>query len=91
MSTKRRDRINADEEERLRFGYELRTGLRFNEKDGEPDVHTAQVQIAGEDIARPDLCADSHRMEHQSGLAPPREQATVRFHARYRTRILVRQ
>ena len=52
VSTKRRDRISADEEERLRFGYELRTGLHFNVKDGEADVHTAHVQIDGEDIAR---------------------------------------
>ena len=29
VATKRRDRINSDEEERLRMGYELRTAVRF--------------------------------------------------------------
>ena len=31
VSTRRRDRINSDEEERLRLGYELRTSVRFSE------------------------------------------------------------
>ncbi|MCC6457080.1 MAG: DEAD/DEAH box helicase [Caldilineaceae bacterium] len=39
VTTKRRDRINSDEEERTRMGYELRTGVRFGLKD-----HVAQVQ-----------------------------------------------
>jgi ATP-dependent helicase YprA (DUF1998 family)/very-short-patch-repair endonuclease len=34
VSTKRRDRINSDEEERVRMGFELRTGIRFAERDG---------------------------------------------------------
>jgi len=50
--TKRRDRINADEEERLRLGYEIRTGVRFNENDGQMDVSTAIIQVDGQDIAR---------------------------------------
>ncbi len=41
VSTKRRDRINSDEEERLRQGYDLRTAFRFNEKDGRPVIKTA--------------------------------------------------
>lgn len=31
VATKRRDRINSDEEERMRLGYEIRTGIRFAE------------------------------------------------------------
>ncbi|PJF20957.1 MAG: hypothetical protein CUN56_13535, partial [Phototrophicales bacterium] len=50
--TRRRDRINADEEERLRLGYEIRTGVRFSNRDGTMDVQTAIVQVDGQDIAR---------------------------------------
>lgn len=41
VSTKRRDRINSDEEDRLKMGYEIRTGLRFKEVGG-----LAQYQVA---------------------------------------------
>ena len=71
VSTKRRDRINADEEERQRWGYELRTGLRFNESDGEPEMQTAAVQLDGEASRSLDLCADSDDMADQPGLAAP--------------------
>lgn len=43
VSTKRRDRINSDEEERLRMGYELRTGLRFKEVAGLAHYQVAEV------------------------------------------------
>lgn len=36
VATKRRDRINCDEEERLRLGYEIRTAVRFADRDGVP-------------------------------------------------------
>jgi ATP-dependent helicase YprA (DUF1998 family) len=41
--TRRRDRINADEEERLRLGYDLRSGVRFAEKNGRLEAQTARV------------------------------------------------
>lgn len=41
VTTKRRDRINSDEEERTRMGYELRTGVRFGLTD-----HVAQTQAS---------------------------------------------
>jgi len=50
--TRRRDRINADEEERLRLGYDIRTGVRFSERDGTPDIRMALVSHEGNDIAR---------------------------------------
>jgi very-short-patch-repair endonuclease len=34
VGTKRRDRINSDEEDRVRQGFEVRTGIRFAERDG---------------------------------------------------------
>jgi very-short-patch-repair endonuclease len=35
VATRRRDRINSDEEERVRLGFEIRTGIRFARRDGE--------------------------------------------------------
>ncbi|MCZ7652510.1 MAG: DUF1998 domain-containing protein [Thermoanaerobaculia bacterium] len=40
VSTRRRDRINSDEEERLRFGYELQSGIRFS------GTHASSVRSA---------------------------------------------
>jgi hypothetical protein len=50
--TRRRDRINSDEEERLRLGYEIRTGVRFPERDGRPTHRTAEIVVDGRVIAR---------------------------------------
>jgi ATP-dependent helicase YprA (DUF1998 family) len=50
--TKRRDRINSDEEDRLRLGYEIRTGVRFKERDGQLDIRTALVQHGDQSVAR---------------------------------------
>ena len=46
-STRRRDRINSDEEERFRMGYELKTGVRFARRGGVVSARTAHV--VGED------------------------------------------
>lgn len=43
VATKRRDRINSDEEERLRQGYELRTVVRFAESNGQHKCQVAEV------------------------------------------------
>lgn len=43
VATKRRDRINSDEEERLRMGFEIRTGLRFKEVSGISQYQVADV------------------------------------------------
>lgn len=43
VSTIRRDRINSDEEERLRLGYDIRTVFRFNWREGVPLYRQADV------------------------------------------------
>lgn len=45
--TRRRERINCDEEERLRLGYEIKVGVRFAERDGRPLFRTARLLIGG--------------------------------------------
>ena len=47
VATKRRDRINSDEEDRIRAGYELRTGLRFKEVGGLAHYQVAEVTGPG--------------------------------------------
>ncbi len=46
VATRRRDRINSDEEERLRMGYELRSGLRFNPQGRRRGARKARVIAA---------------------------------------------
>lgn len=52
VTTKRRDKINSDEEERLRLGYDLCTGVRFPERDGHPSYQVATVKRKGKDLAK---------------------------------------
>ena len=49
--TKRRDRINCDEEERVRLGYELKTVVRFAVRSGEKSCRIATVEKDGETLA----------------------------------------
>ena len=51
VATKRRDKINSDEEERMRQGYELRTAVRFGEHEGRPSYRTGQVESGGNVLA----------------------------------------
>lgn len=44
VSTIRRERINCDEEERLRLGYDIITSLRFSEYGGHVSSCTAEVK-----------------------------------------------
>lgn len=46
VATKRRDRINSDEEERFRLGYEIRTGVRFVDHGEKPSQRVAVVRGA---------------------------------------------
>ncbi len=52
VSTKRRDRINCDEEERMRLGYDIRTGVRFAVHQGEQVSKTAALIADGQPFAR---------------------------------------
>ena len=52
VATKRRDKINSDEEERTRMGYEIRTGVRFTEYNGQLAVRTADVKQGDDVLAR---------------------------------------
>jgi very-short-patch-repair endonuclease len=52
VSTRRRDRISSNAEERERQGYEIRPAYRFAEIDGRPSVRSATVTgAAGEPLA----------------------------------------
>jgi ATP-dependent helicase YprA (DUF1998 family) len=46
VATRRRQRINSDEEERSRLGYRLQTGVRFTEPGNGPSYHIAEVMTA---------------------------------------------
>lgn len=52
VSTRRRERINSDEEERMRLGFELRTGIRFAEQNGRTSYRIAAIHHAGKAIGR---------------------------------------
>jgi ATP-dependent helicase YprA (DUF1998 family)/very-short-patch-repair endonuclease len=52
VSTKRRERINCDEEERVRLGYDIRTTVRFVEHGGQTSYRTARVERDGQVIAQ---------------------------------------
>jgi len=53
VSTRRRDRISCDEEERMRYGYEIRTGVRFTDRGGRASYRTAEiVKEGGETFSR---------------------------------------
>jgi len=49
--TRRRQRISCDEEERLRLGYELKTGVRFALRDGRPLYRSSRLAENGNVLA----------------------------------------
>jgi hypothetical protein len=51
VSTRRRDRINSDEEERQRQGYEIQTALKWARKDGQELTKRAKIEHGGAAIA----------------------------------------
>jgi ATP-dependent helicase YprA (DUF1998 family)/very-short-patch-repair endonuclease len=52
VATKRRDKINSDEEERQRLGYELRTVVRFETRDDRISQRRAVVaDVSGDPLA----------------------------------------
>jgi superfamily II DNA/RNA helicase len=51
VSTERAARINCDEEERQRVGYDIRVGFRFANVGGKPSFRVAQVTCDDEELA----------------------------------------
>ena len=51
VSTRRRDKINSDEEERMRLGYDIVTGARFAQKAGSVQSQAASLVHQGSTIA----------------------------------------
>ena len=49
VSTRRRQRINSDEEERQRQGFDLETAVRFSERDGKLSRVKATTRVDGVD------------------------------------------
>lgn len=49
--TRRRQRINSDEEERVRIGFEIRTGIRFTAPGGLPASRRAEIEADGRTLA----------------------------------------
>lgn len=50
VATKRRDRINSDEEERQRMGFEVRSAVAFAGPAAQPNVHRASVSDPAGDL-----------------------------------------
>jgi hypothetical protein len=53
VSVVRRNRINCDEEERLRFGFDIRTAVRFATRDGKPSCRKAEIDINEDGVETP--------------------------------------
>jgi ATP-dependent helicase YprA (DUF1998 family)/very-short-patch-repair endonuclease len=51
VATRRRERINSDEEERLRKGFDLQTSIRFEERGGKPSPRKADLYEGNAPIA----------------------------------------
>jgi hypothetical protein len=88
VSTRRVDRINSDEEERQRQGFDLCTGIRFVEHGGRPAFIRAEVQQGRQSACRDQLRACGHDLAHQPRLAASERTASPRLHARHRARLL---
>lgn len=52
VSTKRRDRINCDEEERLRMGFEIRSAVRFGDGNGTGGRQFAELKNGSMTLGR---------------------------------------
>lgn len=50
VATRRRDRINSDEEVRFRLGYELKTGVRFATREGVTSTQRAELVDEAGDV-----------------------------------------
>ena len=93
VSTKRRDRINSDEEERQRLGFEIRTGDPLREHRGKASARSARGGgPSGDDDRRssntgapPTIWRDQRR------LATASQPGQAWLRARHRARLLGRR
>ncbi|GHO84906.1 DEAD/DEAH box helicase [Dictyobacter formicarum] len=58
VATQRREKINSDEEERVRLGYEIRTAVRFSQHEGQSSVRVGLAMPAA-DAASGDEAAEA--------------------------------
>lgn len=66
VKARRRERINSDEEERMRLGYRLSTAYRFAETENGVQRRDAQVNLNGDEIVhlRYGAAATVYRINH---------------------------
>lgn len=50
VSTRRKDKISSDEEERVRLGYEVVTAVRFEEQGGRRRIRTGKARVGDDEI-----------------------------------------
>ncbi|MCK6591977.1 MAG: hypothetical protein L6Q76_30870, partial [Polyangiaceae bacterium] len=88
VATRRRDRINSDEEERVRIGYEITTGVRFARRSGA--ISAQQAALVGDgDEPLATMFYGGHDLAHEHGLAATSEKkGRARLLARYGARYL---
>ncbi len=91
VSTRRKDKINSDEEERLRLGYETQSGFRYAVYRGVKSHQTALVRSRIHDFWPVELRTRGDTLAHQPGMDAARGQKPVRLRSRHRTRLLATQ
>src|SRR5207253_1250935 len=50
VSTRRRDKISSDEEERTRLGYDIITTVRFSEQNGQRSYRTGVIRMEDREL-----------------------------------------
>ena len=89
VSTRRRDRINSDEEERTRMGYEIKTGVRFQRSNTRTTTRQATVMAGdGTPLLRLTYGQAATIWRMNLGWQHAQEPGGQGFHARHRTRLL---
>lgn len=79
VGTRRRDRINSDEEERQRQGFEITTAFRFAEREGELSKQTATAASNGEPFVDLEYGHSATLWRMNLGLRRRRDQAVLGF------------
>ncbi|MDR9392612.1 MAG: DUF1998 domain-containing protein, partial [Trueperaceae bacterium] len=80
VTTRRVERINSDEEERQRQGYDVITGYRFTEERGETQRHTATLERDGAPVATLDYGTAATLWRINLGWSRRKDPHDVGFH-----------